>query len=347
MSKLADDPRIDPRIKAVFGAFDPKIAPDFATRDDLLAYETTETAQASAETFRRFRATMGGDHIETPEGLRTETLEFASAPDGNRIKIQFIRPDTDECVPCVFHIHGGGMASGSCFEATYTTFARMIAKGGVAVAMVDFRNSVRPSSAIEVAPYPAGLNDCVSGIKWVWDNAGLLNIDCERIVVAGESGGGNLVLASGMKMLRDGDIGRIAGLYALCPFIAGLWPHPDCPSSIENEGLFLSLHDNRYYALAYGIEHHRDRNPLAWPIFATADDIRGLPPVVISVNECDPLRDEGVNFFRLLLNNGVPARCRQVMATVHATEVYTAVCPDISRSTAEDIAGFARHLDRR
>jgi acetyl esterase len=68
--------------------------------------------------------------------------------------------------------------------------------------------------------------------------------------------------------------------------------------------------------------------------------VKGLPPVVISVNECDPLRDEGVNFYRLLIANGQPARCRQVMGTIHGTEIFLA-CPDISRDTARDLAAFA------
>jgi acetyl esterase/lipase len=63
---------------------------------------------------------------------------------------------------------------------------------------------------------------------------------------------------------------------------------------------------------------------------------------VVSVNECDPLRDEGINFYRSLMQNGVPARCRQVMGTVHGTEVFTSCCPDISRDTARDIANLAR-----
>ena len=57
-----------------------------------------------------------------------------------------------------------------------------------------------PSSAPEVAPFPAGLNDCVSGLKWVHANAARLDIDPARIVVAGESGGGNLTLATGLKL---------------------------------------------------------------------------------------------------------------------------------------------------
>jgi acetyl esterase/lipase len=217
----------------------------------------------------------------------------------------------------------------------------MIAAHGVAVAMVDFRNSVHPSSAPEVAPFPAGLNDCVSGLKWVHGHADSLGIDPGRIVVAGESGGGNLTLAVGMKLNQDGDLGLIQGLYAMCPFIAGEWPLPQNPSSVENEGIFIFVQEN-CSTMAYGIDAFKARNPLAWPGMATPEDVRGLPPVVISVNECDPLRDEGIGFYRLLLESGVAARCRQMMGTVHCIEILPVICPDISRATAASIADFAR-----
>ena len=51
----------------------------------------------------------------------------------------------------------------SCYDGNYRAWAKIIAAQGVAVAMVDFRNALEPSSVPEVAPFPAGLNDCVSG----------------------------------------------------------------------------------------------------------------------------------------------------------------------------------------
>ena len=168
-----------------------------------------------------------------------------------------------------------------------------------------------------------------------------LGIDPKRIVIAGESGGGNLTLATGLRLKRDGDLGLIRGLYALCPYIAGQWPLPENPSSVENNGILLDLHNNRG-AMAYGIEELEARNPLAWPGFATLEDVQGLVPTMISVNECDPLRDEGINFYRLLLTAGVEARCRQVMGTIHGTEIMPIMCPDISRDTAASLADFAR-----
>ena len=146
--------------------------------------------------------------------------------------------------------------------------------------------------------------------------------------------------------MRAGDIGLVQGLYALCPYIAGRWPLDEYPSSTENNGILIDLHNNGG-AMGYGIEELEARNPLAWPGFATIEDVRGLPESVISVNECDPLRDEGINFYRLLLTAGVPAQCRQVMGTIHATEIFPIAAPEVSRETARSTADFCRGTTRR
>jgi acetyl esterase/lipase len=313
---------------------------DIDSRERLLEISNSPKAIALRDKMEALYDALDTEEVASSEGLSITTHDVVSAPDGNTIKIRFVRPDGDEAVPCVYYIHGGGMQNGTAFGAMYRVWARVLAAEGVAVAMVDFRNCVTPSSVPEVEPFPAGLNDCVSGLKWVVSQADELRVDAQRVVVAGESGGGNLTLATGMQLLRDGDIGLVSGLYALCPYIAGRWPHERFPSSVENEGILLNLHHNRG-AVAYGLEHFEAENPLAWPAFATVDDVAGLPRTFISVNEADPLRDEGVDFYRLLLEAGVAAQCRTVMGTSHGMDVFTAVLPDISRETAASIARFA------
>ncbi len=113
------------------------------------------------------------------------------------------------------------------------------------------------------------------------------------------------------------------------------------PSSIENNGLLLDLHNNRG-AMAYGIEEFEAGNPLAWPSFATEDDVRGLPPTVISVNECDPLRDEGIEFYRLLLRAGGPGTLSAGDGHHPRTEIFSIACPDVSHDTAASIAHHCR-----
>ena len=338
---IADDPRIDPRIKAVMADTPSSAQTDVDNREALLAEVNRPEAIAEREQITAMLDMLDNEDIAPSKGLEIRTIELTSAPDGNVVKLQFIRPQSDELLPCVYYIHGGGMASLSCFDGMYRSWGRIIAQQGVAVAMIDFRNSTTPSSAPEVAPFPAGLNDCVSGLRFVVAGADDLGIDPGHIVVAGESGGGNLTLATGLRLARDGDLGLIRGLYAMCPYIAGTWPQDRFPSSTENNGLLIDLHNNRG-AMGYGIAELDNGNPLAWPMFATEDDVKDFPPTVISVNECDPLRDEGIEFYRLLLRAGVPARCRQVMGTIHGTEIFSIACPDISYETAGSIAQFCR-----
>ena len=345
-NKIKNDPRIDKRIRAVFGEVDfgSVTTTNATTREEILAEQETEEAIQGKAVMEMINNSPHYKEVVTDEGLVTHTKEFTSSPDGNNIKIQYIRPDTDEKLPCVYYIHGGGMMVSSCFDELYAAWGRCIARQGVAVAMVDFRNAMWASSAPEIAPFPAGLNDCVSGLKWIHANAEELNIDNEQIIIAGESGGGNLTIATGLKLKQDGDIGLIKGLYALCPYIAGHWPLPENPSSEENEGILLSLHTEQEFsqgALIYGIDAYKNKDPLAWPSFATADDVKGLPKTYIIVNECDPLRDEGVNFYRLLREADVDAQCRQVMGSVHGTEIFLG-CIEISDETAMSIANFCR-----
>lgn len=339
MADIANDRRLDPRLKAMLGAF-----PDLTRGDAASWEEMVEEAAANSETAQMITAIMEAndtEEIAPSAGLRMGEHSFTSSPDGNTVKLNLIRPDSDETLPCIYYIHGGGMASLSAFDGNYRAWGKILAANGVAVAMVDFRNSVSPSSAPEVAKYPAGLDDCVSGLHWVVDNAEQLGIDAGRMVVAGESGGGNLSIATTMRLRSTGELGRIRGLYALCPYIAGEWPLPQHPSSTENEGILLSLHNNRG-RMGYGIEAFEAEDPMAWPSFAGIDDVSGFPRTMISVNECDPLRDEGIEFYRLLLEAGVDARCRQVMGTMHGTEIFPMVCTDISRDTARDLAAFAK-----
>lgn len=341
MADINTDSRLDPRIKRLMGAMPPLAQEDAASREALLAVANSPEATARRERMEAMFDMIDNEQVAPSAGLDISTHEFVSAPDGNTIKVQFIRPQSEQPLPCVYYIHGGGMQFSSCFLGMYRAWGKIIAQQGVAVAMVDFRNCLTPSSAPEVEPFPAGLNDCVSGVKWLVSQAEKLNIDPAHIVVAGESGGGNLTLATGLKLKQDGDQGLIRGLYALCPYIAGSWPQQRFPSSIENNGLLLDLHNNTG-AMAYGIEQFEQGNPLAWPSFATEEDVKGLVPTVISVNECDPLRDEGIEFYRLLLRAGVSARCRQVMGTVHGVEIFAVACPEISRETAASIAQFCK-----
>nr|ARS65737.1 esterase [uncultured bacterium] len=312
---------------------------DVDSREEALAIANSESALAEEAALIELMQAMDDESVHSSAGLVISEHHINSEPDNNSINVRVIRPDTDAVLPCILYLHGGAMMSMSYDLGTYRAWGKVLAQQGICVAMVDFRNSLRPSTTEEVAPFPAGLNDCVSGYHWVRTNASALKIDPESVLIAGDSGGGNLAIATTMRLVDAGQ--PPLGLYALCPYILGQWPNADYPSSEEFEGYLISVHNN-HATMAYGIEAFERRDRYAWPGFATAENLQGFPPSMISVNECDPLRDEGIAFYRKLLEAGVQAHCRQLMGTVHANEMFTTVFPELTRMTARDMVGWVR-----
>ena len=141
--KITEDPRIDPRIKAIFGMMPAASAsgsvPD---RETLLAEVNTEAAQAAQQGLQMFMEMCDNEDIAPSAGLTITDHTFTSQPDGNPVKVQFIRPESSEPLACVYYIHGGGMQSLSCYLGNYRAWGKIIAAQGVAVAMVDFRNAL-------------------------------------------------------------------------------------------------------------------------------------------------------------------------------------------------------------
>lgn len=168
------------------------------------------------------------------------------------------------------------------------------------------------------------------------------------MVVYGESGGANLALAVTIKAKQDNLLHLVNGVYAMCPFIYGRYNYGDdedakLPSLAENDGLFLNLADLQLLASCYLPEGEDARNyPLAWPYWASEEDLTGLPPHVITVNELDPLRSEGLAYYRKLMRAGVRVRCHTVGGTVHAGDLFfMRALPDITNASITDLSTFA------
>ena len=230
-------------------------------------------------------------------------------------------------------------------EATGMSYQRWrdhLAASGMVVCGVEFRNA---SGKLGPHPFPAGLNDCTSALQWFAGQKARLGVT--TIVVSGESGGGNLTLATTLKAKRDGHLDLIDGVYAQCPYVSNAYesPLPELTSLFENDGYFLSCVQLGVLALMYDPSRESAADPLAWPYHASADDLAGLPPHVISVNELDPLRDEGLAYYRKLAAAGVPVVARTVNGTCHAGDcIFEASMPDVYRATLRDIKGFADSL---
>ena len=194
--------RMDPRVAAFVAAMPPAATADVTNREELLAEAASEVGRAPLAAEAAFMESGDDEAVAPSAGLRLATYSVRQ-PAGHSIRLYLTRPDNETVLPCVYYVHGGAMAYLSCTYGNYRAWARLIAAHGVAVVMVDFRNCVAPSSVPEVAPYPAGLDDCVAGLEWVVDPRGRAQRGRERVVVSGESGGGNLTLALGMRLARE------------------------------------------------------------------------------------------------------------------------------------------------
>jgi acetyl esterase len=245
-------------------------------------------------------------------------------------------------LPCVYHTHGGGMVLLTAAGPTYVRWRDELAALGMVVVGVEFRNG---AGKLGNHPFPAGLNDCMSGLQWVFDHKAALGIS--KIVTSGESGGGNLALAVCLKAKKDNRLAQIAGVYALCPYIYGAWAQKskELPSLVENNCYLIDVRSMEVLSSIYDPENKNATNPLCWPYWATREDLQGLPPHVISVNELDPLRDEGLKYYQKLMAAGVRVYSRTVNGTCHAADVlFRKALPDVYAATLRDIKGFADSL---
>jgi len=339
---LGDDPRAHPRMVAALEAFGlaAHAAPapvDLASpMDEVHAY-----VDAAEEGFSGLFTALYTD-FGAMEGVE-RSVEVITGVDGNDITLFIHRPaGASGPVPGVLHLHGGGMVLLEAAGGNYPRWRDELAATGMVVVGVEFRNA---GGKLGPHPFPAGLNDCSSALDWMHEQRSRLGIS--KIVVSGESGGGNLTLATTLKAKRDGRIERIDGVYAQCPYISGVYATKDesLPSLYENDGYFLDVSMMGVLAKVYDPSGDNSRDPLAWPYHAEVEELRGLPPHVISVNELDPLRDEGLSYYRKLLRAGVSAVGRTVAGTCHAGDcIFRAAMPDVYAATIRDIKGFAASL---
>lgn len=340
--QLGDDPRADPRMIAALAPFGLHQAPPPA---EIGANSTLEEIyEHCLATEDGFAQVFGAFFPDTMPKLDVSSrTEVIKGVDGNDINLYIHRPtDSSGPMPAIVHTHGGGMVLGAAADPNYVRWRDELANVGLIAVGVEFRNG---AGKLGNHPFPAGLNDCASALAWTFENKASLGVS--SIVVSGESGGGNLALATALKAKADGKLNQLDGVYAQCPYIFGAYdtPDPDLPSLFENDGYFLSCKMMAPLAKIYDPAGENKTNPLAWPSHAQPSDLEGLPPHVISVNELDPLRDEGLAYYRKLVSSGIPAAGRTVNGTCHAGDMLMRFAmPEVFAATIADLRAFAYSL---
>lgn len=266
--------------------------------------------------------------------------------DGNEILLYIVRPRSHmNTLPGIMYIHGGVLIMIDTMVRPHQRWTKSLALKGHVVIVPDFRNAWTKSG---YNPFPAALNDCVAAVDWIDTNRAALGIN--KIVLQGESGGGNLAMATAIRANREGWAKIIAGVSVYCPYIGGeahSWPAErklkELPSLIENQGYILErpwIGPAAYYYSPSDIT-----NPLAWPYFAEKTDLIGLPPHSIVLDELDPLRDEGIAYYRKLNASGVAVSAEVYMGVPHACAVlFRQAIPDVYEKLCSNVSSFANEV---
>ena len=335
---LATDGRVDPRILEVLKA-------SRGLEPFPHGLTTTSTYEECLEFIRQMEDSLRANRPQLLAAMpafpgvvaSTETIKGV---DGNDIKLYIDQPKVRTGdLPCVFHTHGGGMCFLTAEHPTFVRLRKSLAATGMIVVGVEFRNG---GGILGNHPFPSGLNDCASGAAWAHRNRAALGIS--SIIIAGESGGGNLALATVLKANQEGWVEAFDGVYAIAPMISGLYvnPPPELVSLVENNRYLGDMAMMRGMMKVYDPQDKHITDPLAWPYHASKRDLEGLPPHIVTVYDLDPIRDEGLIFARKLLAAGVPAIARTLNGVTHAADLSMPdVVPDLFEETIRSIHGFA------
>jgi acetyl esterase len=191
----------------------------------------------------------------------------------------------------IVFFHGGGFVVGGLESHDYV--CRRICKQNQAVVIsVDYRLSPE-------FKFPYALEDAYDATKWVQDNITEINGNRDKIIVMGDSAGGNLAAGVSIQARDLGEL-KIAGQILIYPWVDATFNHP---SYIENgKGYLLTQKNLDFFDLQYIPDGVDKKEPKLSPIFTK--NFKNLPKTFIATAQFDPLRDEGNLFGKLFIENG-------------------------------------------
>ncbi len=242
-----------------------------------------------AEARARYEARL--DALPPPPEVAAVTERSVGGP-GGPLKLRIYTPHGSGPFPVMVFFHGSGFVL--CSLDTHDGMCRNLCAGaGVVVVSVDYR----------LAPehrFPAAPDDCLAATRWAAAHAAELGGDPARIVVAGDSAGGNLAAVTALRIREEGGP-KLCGQLLMYPATAH--SSSDMPSYAENaEGYGLTRATMEWFWNHYASPEDA-QNPHAAPLAAA--DLSRLPPALVQTAEYDPLRDEGELYARRLAEAGV------------------------------------------
>ncbi|GGE51637.1 acetylhydrolase [Agaricicola taiwanensis] len=225
------------------------------------------------------------------------------SPDGE-VAVRIYWPD-EAPRGCLVFLHGGGFVMGGL--DTHDHVCRDLCAGAQSVVVaVDYR--LAPEH-----PFPCALNDCEAALRWVVANAREIGTDPRKIVVGGDSAGGNLATVLTMRA-RDRREPKLAGQILIYPVTDA--PLPFKPSYIANgSGYSLTSEDMIRFWRDYVGDSSDETDPEMCPL--RAQYLGGLPDALVITAEFDPLRDEGEAYANRLMSAGIPTTLTRYDGAIH------------------------------
>jgi acetyl esterase len=211
------------------------------------------------------------------------------------VRVRIVRPpDAAGTLPVILYMHGGGWVLGNA--DTHDRLVRELAVGtGAAVVFVDYHRSPE-------ARYPVALEQGYATAQWIVREGAANQLDPGRIAVAGDSVGGGMTAALALMASERGDV----------RFVQQSMYYPVTDAAMDTgsyeqfaEGYFLTAKAMAWFWDAYLPEAHRRSEPFASPLRASEEQLAGLPPAFVIVDEADVLRDEGEAYAARLRAAGV------------------------------------------
>lgn len=270
---------LDPQVKAILDQ-----------TANLPRFEELSVDEARKQTIER---TAAGNLPTLP--VASVVNRVIPGPAGD-LPVRIYTPNGNGPFPLMVFFHGSGFVV--CNLDTHDgTCRNLCSAAGCVVVSVDYR--LAPE-----ARFPAGPDDCYAATKWAAAHARELNADASRVVIAGDSAGGNLVAVVAL-MVRDKGGPALCGQLMIYPVTD--YYKPGHPSYVENaEGYGLTAPGMRWFWGHYLNNEADADNPYASPLRAA--NLRGLPPALIITAEYDVLRDEGERYGQRLAQAGVPTK---------------------------------------
>jgi acetyl esterase len=261
------------------------------------------TAAARVEMARALMLQARNRRVEIP-GLpnRVETREVAIG-DGLAGRM-YTPPDGTRPLPALVFAHGGGWVVGSV--ETHDPFCRLLSEAAdIIVLSVEFRRAPEH-------PFPAALDDMLAAYRWAAAHTESFGADTKRLMLGGDSAGGNLAAVAANRICATNEIVHPAGLMLLYP----VTDHPSANhlSYTENAaGYGLEASVMRFFWQQYASGVSPDDTNISPLRLAT---VPSLPPTLVATAEYDPLRDDGIAYAKKLAKAGI------AVTHMHAADMH-------------------------